>query len=170
MEFLDVLFGDRPPLTPVEGFYQRMLANDLDEAEEQAERYLKEQPLSSYYEEVVLKGLRLAANDISRGVLSLAKVVRLKENIKELVSDLDTYDDVPPSAAEKQKTIAGPTADEKAPSKSPSPAGKIVEKSGLAPEWQSETPVLCIAGRGPLDEAASSMLAQLLRACLKSLY
>ncbi|MBV8362213.1 MAG: AI-2E family transporter [Deltaproteobacteria bacterium] len=163
LEFLDVLLGDRPPLTPVEGFYQRMLADDLDEAEEQAERYLKEQPLSAYYEEVVLKGLQLAANDISRGVLSLAKVVRLKENIKELVSDLDTYDDVPPSAAEKQKTIAGPTADEKAPSKSLSLAGKIVEKSGLAPEWQGETPVLCIAGRGPLDEAASSMLAQLLR-------
>jgi predicted PurR-regulated permease PerM len=163
LEFLDVLLGDRPPLTPVESFYQRMLADDLDEAEEQAERYLKEQPLSSYYEEVVLKGLRLAANDISRGVLSLAKVIHLKENIKELVSDLDTYEDVPPTAAEKQKTIAGPTADEKALSKSPSPAGRIVEKSGLAPEWQSETPVLCIAGRGPLDEAASSMLAQLLR-------
>ena len=29
--------------------------------------------------------------------------------------------------------------------------------------WQGEAPVLCVAGRGPLDEAASSMLAQLLR-------
>src|ERR671920_2046377 len=28
--------------------------------------------------------------------------------------------------------------------------------------WRSETPVLCIAGRGELDEAASEMLAQLL--------
>jgi hypothetical protein len=47
-----------------------MLADDLDEAEEQAERYLKDQPLSSYYEAVVLKGLPLAANDISRGAFA----------------------------------------------------------------------------------------------------
>ena len=31
------------------------------------------------------------------------------------------------------------------------------------PAWRADTPVLCIAGRGPLDEAGSSMLAQLLR-------
>jgi predicted PurR-regulated permease PerM len=162
LELFDVLLGDRPPLTPVEGFYQRMLADDLDEAEEQAERYLKEQPLSSYYEEVVLKGLQLATNDITRGVLLPAKVAHLKENLKELVRDLDAYDDVPPTAAEKQKTVAGSPADEKAPPKSPSPAGRLFDKNGLAPEWQSEAPVLCIAGRGRLDEAASSMLAQLL--------
>jgi hypothetical protein len=30
------------------------------------------------------------------------------------------------------------------------------------PEWQADTPVLCAAGRGPLDEAAATMLAQLL--------
>ena len=29
-------------------------------------------------------------------------------------------------------------------------------------EWQADKPVLCIAGRGPLDEAAGAMLAQLL--------
>jgi hypothetical protein len=112
---------------------------------------------------VVLKGLQLAVNDISRGVLSPAKVAHLKENIKELVHDLDTYDDVPPTAAEKQNSVAGPTADEKAISKSPSAAARLFEKSGLAPKWPSAAPVLCIAGRGPLDEAASSMLAQLLR-------
>ncbi|MBV8774144.1 MAG: AI-2E family transporter [Deltaproteobacteria bacterium] len=161
LEFLDVLLGDRPPLTPVEGFYQRMLADDLDEAEEQAERYLKDQPLSSYYEEVALKGLQLAANDISRGALSTPQVELLKQNIRELVRDLDTYEDVPPETAGGQKTVAGLTRDEKALPKSP-PAGTISDQNELAPEWQTETPVLCIAGRGPLDEAVASMLAQLL--------
>ena len=32
----------------------------------------------------------------------------------------------------------------------------------LAPGWDGEAPVLCIAGRGPLDEAAGAMLAQIL--------
>src|SRR3712207_970718 len=69
LEFLDILLGDRPALTPVESFYQRMLAGDPDEALDQAELLLKERPLSSYYDEVALKGLQLAASDASRGVL-----------------------------------------------------------------------------------------------------
>ena len=40
-----------------------MLAGDPDEALEQAELLLKERSLSSYYDEVALKGLQLAAND-----------------------------------------------------------------------------------------------------------
>jgi hypothetical protein len=157
LEFFDVLLGDRPPLTLGEGFYQRLLADDLDEAEDQAERYLKDQPLSAYYDEVVLKGLQLATIDINRGVLSSAKVERLKENIKELVQDLAAYDDVRRATAAEQKTVDGLAAHGKALPKSSPPAGKIFDKDG-----QSEAPVLCVAGRGPLDEAASSMLAQLL--------
>ena len=48
LEFLDVVLGDRPALTPVENFYQRVLAGDPDEALEQAELLLKERSLSSY--------------------------------------------------------------------------------------------------------------------------
>src|SRR5665213_2272706 len=36
LEFLEVLLGDRPALTPVESFYQRILAGDADEAQDQA--------------------------------------------------------------------------------------------------------------------------------------
>ena len=79
LEFLDVMLGDRPVLSPEASFYQRMLADDPDEAEEQAERYLAEKPLLSYYDEVVLKGLQLAANDIARGTLTPAQVDRLKK-------------------------------------------------------------------------------------------
>ena len=68
LEFFDVLLGDRPALSPAENFYQRMLAGDPDEALEHAEQLLKERSLSSYYDEVALKGLQLAANDAARGV------------------------------------------------------------------------------------------------------
>ena len=47
LEFLDILLGDRPPLTPVESFYQRILAGDPDEARAQAELLLKDHSLSS---------------------------------------------------------------------------------------------------------------------------
>src|SRR5215211_3885950 len=70
LEFFDVLLGDRPALTPAENLYQRMLAGDPDEALESAELLLKERSLTSYYDEVALRGLQLAANDATRGVLT----------------------------------------------------------------------------------------------------
>jgi hypothetical protein len=38
----------------------------------------------------------------------------------------------------------------------------VLKREGLAPKWQADAPMLCVAGRGPLDEAAAAMLAQLL--------
>jgi hypothetical protein len=37
----------------------------------------------------------------------------------------------------------------------------ILSKETLPPEWQAEYPVVCIAGRSLIDEAAAIMLAQL---------
>lgn len=163
LEFLDVIFGDRPALTPVENFYQRMLAGDPDEALEQAETLLKERPLSAYYDEVALKGLQLAANDADRGVLDERQLGRIKEAIRALVQDLrDHRDESPAGDARAESDAAGPTAAEQAvgsrePVRTPPP-----DPDDLAPAWQVRHPVLCIAGRGALDEAASEMLAQLL--------
>ena len=56
LKFLDVMFGNRPALSPPEIFYQRMLADDPAEALDKAEEFLKEKPLSAYYDEVALKG------------------------------------------------------------------------------------------------------------------
>src|SRR5438270_3878261 len=72
LEFLDVMFGDRPALSPPEIFYQRMLAGDPAEAVDKAEEFLKERPLSTYYDEVALPGLKLAQNDVARGALDRA--------------------------------------------------------------------------------------------------
>ncbi|MGH7047246.1 MAG: AI-2E family transporter [Stellaceae bacterium] len=160
LEFLDVLLGDRPPLTPVESFYQRMLASDPDEAEEQAERFLADHPLSAYYDEVALPGLELAANDIARGSLTGTKFERFKDSIDELIRGLGRHDDQ--AAVDDGKTVAGPTADQRAVAKEASPAGDAFDKDRLAPQWQGDAPVLCVAGRGPLDAAAASILAQLL--------
>ena len=91
LEFFDVLLGDRPALSPAENFYQRMLAGDPDEALEHAEQLLKERSLSSYYDEVALKGLQLAANDAARDVLAPAQIERIKEAIKGLVHDLGRF-------------------------------------------------------------------------------
>lgn len=165
-EFLDVLLGDRPALSPIEGFYQRILADDPDEVEAQAEHHLTDRSLSSYYDEVALKGLELAATDVAREALSAAKVERLKTSINELIDDLDKYEDAPPTAAVQKEGVAGATIDQQVPSERPAPgsepaAGRL-DPTILLPAWRGEAPVLCIAGRGPLDEPVTRMLAQLL--------
>ena len=69
LEFLNVLLGDTPPLSPPERFYQRMLAGDPAEPVEQAEKFIKERPLFDYYDDVVIEALRLAQADADRGTL-----------------------------------------------------------------------------------------------------
>jgi predicted PurR-regulated permease PerM len=162
LEFLDVLLGDRPALTPIENFYQRMLADDPDEALQQAELLLKERSLTAYYDEVALKGLQLAANDAERGVLGAEKLERIKHSVRSLVNDLGSHDDRDPHPAEKEEAqgvVSKAEKDIPAPTASNAAAP---DADNLAPAWRTASPVLCLAGRGPLDEAASSILVQLL--------
>ena len=170
LEVLDVLLGDRPALSPDENFYQRMLAGDPDEAMEQAEELLKEHSLSSYYDEVALRGLRLAANDAERRVLTPAQLERIKEAMKGLVNDLSAFHDKEPKPTEeeelsedKDESPAGSSISEKALAKEPPVDVELPDASELPEAWRGEAPVMCIAGRGSLDEGPATMLAQLLQ-------
>jgi predicted PurR-regulated permease PerM len=161
LEFLDVLLGDRPALTPVESFYQRMLAGDPDEAQEHAELLLKERSLSSYYDRIALKGLQLAANDLARGVLREDQLVLIRETTDTLVAELESHDDIDPSQDAKGGNPAPPTLVEQEIPLDPLPDG--IDRAALGSRWSGEAPVLCLAGKGPLDEATSAMLAQIMR-------
>ncbi len=162
LEFLDVMLGDRPALTPVESFYQRILAGDADEAQDHAELLLKERSLSTYYDEVALKGLQLAANDAERGVVDGDHLDRIKSTIKLLVRSLEAHDDEQPPPSKSDKGAVTPPDDEKQLPVNAEPKSVDRMEQNLPPAWRSPGAVLCIAGRGPLDEAASSMLVQLL--------
>ncbi len=162
LEFLDVMLGDRPALTPVENFYQRMLANDPDEALHQAELLLKERSLTGYYDEVALKGLQLAANDALRGALTSEKVHTIMDTVKALIADLADHEDRDPHPDDKAAARAESTRGERSVPASEAPRADAPPAEQLAPHWRGAAPVLCLAGKGPLDEAASTMLAQLL--------
>ena len=53
---------------PDKFFYQRALIGSLDQLVEQAEKFLGEKSLLSYYDEIALSGLKLAQLDVRRGV------------------------------------------------------------------------------------------------------
>ena len=78
-----------------------------------------------------------------------------------MVDDLADQDDR--SAGERNhRTTPRPPRRSK-PCMMPAADLPVLTSEQLAPAWQGETPVLCVAGRGPLDEAVALMLAQLLR-------
>ena len=89
------MFGDRPALSPPEIFYQRMLAGDPTEASEKAEEFLKERSLSSYYDEVALKGLQLAQADAERGALDLERLTKIRDAVSEFANNISEQDDRP---------------------------------------------------------------------------
>jgi predicted PurR-regulated permease PerM len=161
LEFLDVMLGDRPALSPPEIFYQRMLAGDPTEAAEKAEEFLKERSLSSYYDEVALKGLQLAQMDAERGALDQERLAKIRDAVREFANDLSDQDDRPPPKVRSTTDAEASSAVQSVREDSPYEDLPVLNKDELPPEWQGEHPVLCVAGRSLIDEAAAIMLGQL---------
>jgi predicted PurR-regulated permease PerM len=161
LEFLDVMFGDRPALSPPEIFYQRMLAGDPTEAAEKAEQFLKERSLASYYDEVALKGLQLAQADAERGALDPERLTKIRDAVSEFASDLSDQDDRPPAKVNSTTDAEASSAVESVAEDAAHENLLVLSKESLPPEWRGEHPVLCVAGRSLIDEAAAIMLAQL---------
>jgi predicted PurR-regulated permease PerM len=134
LKFLDVMLGDQPALRFEESLYLRMLAEDPDEAADEAEDFLRANSLSAYYDEVAARALMLAQTDVNRGVLDPLRQSRIRDAIKGLIVNLADREDQAALGAE------------------------------LPQSWReaSREPVLCVAGRGPLDEAAALLLVDML--------
>lgn len=161
LEFLDIMLGDRPALSPPELFYQRLLAGDPLEATEKAVEYLKERSLTSYYDEVALKGLELAQSDFGRGALNEKRLARIRASLEELIDDLAEQEDRPKTTG----TTGDPEAEaalDCADDEDPVVGLPMLTAEDIRPEWAEHPPVLIISGRGPLDDSASRILAQLL--------
>ncbi|WP_336490091.1 AI-2E family transporter [Methylobacterium nigriterrae] len=162
--YLDVMLGDQPALSPPEIFYQRMLANDPAEAIDQGREFLRERALVTYYDEVVLAGLLMAQDDLSRGTLDRDRQDEVGAAIRSVVTRLGQTQvrrrtrrgsSSRLGSTETAAALAAAGPDRRA-------AGIVLAKADLAPGWQGETPVLCVSSRGPFDEAATLMLSQIL--------
>jgi AI-2E family transporter len=156
LKFLEIMLGDRPPLTPAELVYQRMLAGDPLEAAEQAHAFLKESSLRGYCDTILLEGLRLAEADRRLGHLDDERLTRIASTVDELLADLEAHHDV--------GMMDVPTLD-----MSENPGAAIAIEQARAQRKLIEEKdkvlrsVLCIPGSGKLDEAAALVLAFLLR-------
>ena len=145
LNFIELLLGDKPALSPVQSFYQRILASDPDEVAFQAEALLKECSLLDYYEDVAMPALALAQADLTRGILDRERLEGVCASVERVVEDLaDHVDPEAPPAPENVEPLVPPA----------SPKAAIVGTPAKA---------LCLAGRTMLDQAGCAILAQMLQ-------
>ena len=152
LEFLDVLLGDRPPLTAPEVFYQRMLARDPVEVAEQASVCLKTMSLTEYFDRVLLPGLLLAQADASAERLSVERQLQIRDATEDVIEDLVEETEEP--HASRWHLFGHGKADDG--------QKNSLEEVAIPAAWQQDGAILCIGARGPLDDCASLMLGQVL--------
>ncbi|WP_244486887.1 AI-2E family transporter [Aurantimonas sp. Leaf443] len=154
---IDVIFGDRPALSPAQIFYQRMLTGSSREAAEQANAFLRERALATYYDEVALEGLRLAHEDVARFAVTGPRLEMLRGSTLDLVHRLDRQASPLPRGG-KLNAEAAAAVDAAGPDKE---VARIVKRRDeLAPAFRSDAPVVCVAGVSELDEPLTEMLRQ----------
>jgi hypothetical protein len=141
LEFLEIMIGDEPPLTPAQSFYERALSGSEDEAIDLMEECLKKgKDITDCYQRIVIEGLRLAESDRLRGVLDDEHADRIDNVVRSLLAEL----------AERQDLLREPSQEEQTAAPPPAPAA-------------SEYPVvLCVSGPGRFDPAIALVLAQVL--------
>ena len=135
LAFLEVMLGDSPPLEPAETFYQRALESNAKELVAQARKTIRGSSLAQYYDQVAIPGLALAQADLARDTLAFERLEAIHRQIGALLSVVA----VGQPGATPQLQAAAP-----------------------ASEWQADGTVVCIPGRGQLDDLAATMAAQVL--------
>lgn len=88
LNFLEVMLGDEPVLPLEAHFYQRLLALDQDEARDIAETYLKEKPIGSFYDSVLIPVLTLAEQDRHLNLLEAGTTSFVSQNTRDLIDEL----------------------------------------------------------------------------------
>jgi predicted PurR-regulated permease PerM len=134
LQFLDILLGNQPVLSPEESLYQRLLAQNPEEATEQTEEFAREKSIAAFFDEVAVPALILAQADSDRGVLAPHRRAIIAEGFAAILDNLSEDGLVDPRPAGER------------------PAG---EHSGAT--------IACIAGRNELDLAAAWLLQHLLQ-------
>jgi predicted PurR-regulated permease PerM len=140
LAFLEILLGDEPVLSPQAHFYQRLLALDDEEARDIADKYLKENPLGSLYDSVVIPALSLAEQDRHRNALDESRTRFIHQTARDLIDELE------------EVFLNNPTVG----SKDPFPIITAVEPA-------VRSTLVCIPTRDEADEIVATMAAQLLR-------
>jgi predicted PurR-regulated permease PerM len=106
LKFMDVLLGDEPALAPDVGFYQRLLAQDRQEAIELALAQAKTAPREAIYDSLLLPALTYAKRDRDRDQLDDNDEQFIHRVIREILEQIDQLGG-PETSSEPQSNPQG---------------------------------------------------------------
>lgn len=133
LEFLYILLGDEPVLSPHANYYQRLLAMDEDEARSVAIEFKKEKPLIELYDSVLIPALSLAEQDRHGNQLDDERQKFIHDTTRELIEEMGED-----------------------PAMQPHPGNSL-------PEGTPQHSILCVPARDEADALVGLMLAQVFR-------
>jgi predicted PurR-regulated permease PerM len=91
LEFLGVLLNDEPVLETHTSYYQRLVAQDQDEAVELVEEYFSAHSIAEVYEEVLVPALYAAKKDQACGNLTADEMHFVVQTTREIVENLSLH-------------------------------------------------------------------------------
>ena len=150
LSFLDVILGDKPPLEPPETFYQRALEGRGMALVPDARKRIAAASFVDYCDRVALPGLALAQGDLARDDAAFERLDAIHGQIGELM--------VKVRVDAKRETARRGVAAAKNGTAAASHSGRLPP-----PEWRSHDAIVCVPGRGQLDDLAALMAVHALR-------
>ena len=151
LAFLDVILGDRSPLEPAETFYQRALEGQLPSLVPAARQQAASTSIAEYYDKVVLPGLALAQGDLSRDDLAFERLEAIHTQVELFLRLMERSAAPVPPHLDPASPIA-------------SPVSSNVSSNVWSNVWSNPGAIVCMPGRGQLDDLAATMAAQVLAA------
>jgi predicted PurR-regulated permease PerM len=113
LRFLAVLLGEVEDLEPDVAFYQRLLAEDEDEATEIVEEFVRTHPPEQIYDAVLLPALTSLKQDRGRGALTQDDARFILSRTREIAEELALRLPPPaPTSPERLRILACPARDE----------------------------------------------------------
>ena len=144
LEFVNVMLGDQPVLEQRERVYQRLLANDADEAQDLVDQAVQTGSLLEVIDQILLPALRFAEQDHERGAIDVLKRAALIEQLAVLVDNLSIAPVI--DLDEAQNTV------------SPATEGATASPPVSRPPMS----VLCLPAADRADELAAELLMRVL--------
>lgn len=148
LEFLHIILGDEPVLSPEAQFYQRLLAMDQREARSVVDTFLKDRSLVELYDEVIIPALSFAEEERHKGALDETRENFLIQSINEFIADLAEHG--------LASTVAVGVATVEEPEDAP-----VIEFEKPI-ESRADLKIMCIPASDRADESTAAMLTQIL--------
>jgi predicted PurR-regulated permease PerM len=139
MEFVAILAGDEPVLDPAVSYYQRLLAEDTDEARDIVEEFVSTHPPERVHDDLLVPALVAAKRDVAAERLSREDLVGIAAATYQILEDLDRRDgeEAPAPAAEGRTRILACPVRDKADEVALAMFGRLLDPGRFAVELTS---------------------------------